>query len=66
MMIEEQAVQLTERSERDPEQKDVVLSLTLTGARECIMKLLEHMDAIKGYSVLDGSFVVSSNQSTTN
>ncbi|GIK58347.1 MAG: hypothetical protein HND44_17400 [Chloroflexi bacterium] len=65
MMMEEQVVQLTERTEKDPEQKDVVLNLTLTGARDCIMKLLEHMDAIQGFSVLDGSFVVSSNQSPT-
>ncbi len=65
MMIEEQGVQSPEKVENDLEQKDVVLSLTVTGARDCIMKLLEHMDAIKGYSVLDGSFVVSSGQSTT-
>lgn len=64
MMMEEQVVQPTERTEWDTEPKDVVLSLTVTGARDCIMKLLEHMDAIKGFSVLDGSFVVSSNQST--
>ncbi len=65
MMIEEHSVQPLERTEQEPEQKDVVLSLTLTGARDCIMKLLEHMDTVKGYSVLDGSFVVSSTQSTS-
>jgi len=64
MMIEEQMAHTTEIAEVELEQKDVVLNLTLTGARDCIMKLLEQMDAIKGFSVLDGSFVVNSNQST--
>ena len=62
-MIEEQLVQPTEITEREAERTDVVLNLTLTGARECIMKLLEEMDAVKGFSVLDGSFVVNSHQS---
>lgn len=62
-MIEEQMAHTTERTEAELEQKDVVLNLTLAGARDCIMKLLEQMDAIKGFSVLDGSFVVNSNQS---
>jgi hypothetical protein len=64
MMIEEQFVQPTEVTDRESEQKDVILNLTLAGARDCIMKLLEEMDAVKGFSVLDGSFVVNSNQST--
>ena len=63
-MIEEQMAHTTDIAEVELEQKDVVLNLTLTGARDCIMKLLEQMDAIKGFSVLDGSFVVNSNQST--
>jgi len=63
-MIEEQMAHTTEIAEVELEQKDVVLNLTLTGARDCIMKLLEQMDAIKGFSVLDGSFVVNSNQSS--
>ncbi|NJN54554.1 MAG: hypothetical protein HC804_07245 [Anaerolineae bacterium] len=62
-MIEEQMGYTMETTEKEQEQRDVVLNLTLTGARDCIMKLLEQMDAIKGFSVLDGSFVVNSNQS---
>ena len=46
--------------EETPE--DVVLNLTLTGARECILDLLEQMDAVKGFSVLDGSFIVNSGE----
>jgi len=45
----------------DDKHEDVVLNLTLTGARECILDLLEQMDTVEGFSVLDGSFIVNSN-----
>jgi hypothetical protein len=40
-------------------QEDVVLNLTISGAREQILCLLEQMDNIAGFSVLKGSFIVS-------
>jgi hypothetical protein len=40
-------------------QEDVVLNLTISGAREQILCLLEQMDAIPGFSVVKGSFIVS-------
>ncbi|MCP4359288.1 MAG: hypothetical protein GY796_14845 [Chloroflexi bacterium] len=43
-------------------QKNVVLSLKVTGAKECIMDLLEQMDTIEGFSVLEGSFTTSLNK----
>lgn len=42
----------------ESDRKDVVLNLTLTGARDSILNLLDQMEAVKGFSVLDGSFVV--------
>ena len=47
----------------EDKREDVVLNLTLTGARDCIMDLLEQMDAVKGFSVLDGSFIVNTGDS---
>lgn len=46
--------------EYDEKQEDVVLNLTLTGARDCILDLLEQMDSVEGFSVLEGSFIVNS------
>ena len=40
-------------------QEDVVLNLTISGAREQILSLLEQMDAVPGFSVVKGSFIVS-------
>ena len=40
-------------------QEDVVLSLTLSGAREKILSLLEQMEDVSGFSVVKGSFIVS-------
>lgn len=40
-------------------QEDVLLNLTISGAREQILSLLEQMRAVPGYSVVKGSFVVS-------
>ncbi|MCA9919675.1 MAG: hypothetical protein KC445_17075 [Anaerolineales bacterium] len=45
-------------------QEDVVLNLTISGAREQILSLLEQMDAVAGFSVLKGSFIVSQPRST--
>ncbi|MBK8904888.1 MAG: hypothetical protein IPM53_27155 [Anaerolineaceae bacterium] len=45
-------------------QEDVVLNLTISGAREQILCLLEQMDAISGFSVLKGSFIVSAPRNT--
>lgn len=47
----------------EDKREDVVLNLTLTGARECILDLLEQMDSVKGFSVLDGSFIVNTGDS---
>ena len=41
-------------------QEDVVLNLTISGAREQILSLLEQMGAVPGFSVVKGSFIVSS------
>ena len=43
-------------------QEDVVLNLTISGAREKILSLLEQMEAVPGFSVVKGSFIVSSNR----
>jgi hypothetical protein len=51
-----------EEYDEDEKHEDVVLNLTLTGARECILDLLEQMDSVKGFSVLDGSFIVNSGE----
>jgi len=40
-------------------QEDVVLNLTISGAREQILYLLEQMDSVPGFSIVKGSFVVS-------
>ena len=37
---------------------DVVLNLTISGAREQILRLLEQMGAVPGFSVVKGSFIV--------
>jgi hypothetical protein len=34
----------------------VTLNLTISGAREHLMELLDRMDQLEGFSVLDGSF----------
>lgn len=39
-------------------EEDVVLNLTISGAREQILSLLEQMDAVPGFSVVKGSFIV--------
>lgn len=57
--MEEQTFQQTDEFEEEPQQDDVVISLTLTGGRDCIMDLLEQMNAVKGFSVLEGSFTVN-------
>ncbi|MBK7894601.1 MAG: hypothetical protein WAS33_21445 [Candidatus Promineifilaceae bacterium] len=46
-------------------QEDVVLNLTISGAREQILCLLEQMDNIAGFSVLKGSFIVSHPRNTS-
>ncbi len=48
-----------------PNHEDVVLNLTISGAREQILCLLEQMDNIAGFSVLKGSFIVSTTQNTS-
>ena len=45
-------------------QEDVVLNLTISGAREKILCLLEQMDAVPGFSVVKGSFIVSNIRNT--
>jgi len=45
-------------------QEDVVLNLTISGAREQILSLLEHMDAVPGFSVVKGSFIVSTSRNS--
>ncbi len=45
--------------------QDVVLNLTISGAREQILCLLEQMDDISGFSVLKGSFIVSQPDNST-
>ena len=39
-------------------QEDVVLNLTISGAREQILSLLEQMGAVPGFSVVKGSLIV--------
>ena len=34
----------------------VTLNLTISGARERLMELLDRMDQLEGFAVLDGSF----------
>ena len=45
-------------------QEDVVINLTLAGARDRIMDLLDRMDAVGGFSVLEGSFITSKDDLT--
>lgn len=45
-------------------EEDVVLNLTISGAREQILSLLEQMDAVPGYSVVKGSFIVSTSRNS--
>ena len=45
-------------------QEDVVLNLTISGAREQILSLLEQMDTVPGFSVVKGSFIVSTPRDT--
>jgi hypothetical protein len=45
-------------------QEAVELNLTIRGAREQILRLLEQMDSVSGYSVLKGSFIVSTPHKT--
>ena len=45
-------------------QEAVELNLTISGAREQILHLLEQMNAIPGFSVLKGSFIVSISRNT--
>ncbi len=45
-------------------QEDVVLNLTISGAREQILSLLEQMDAVSGFSIVKGSFIVLSSRNS--
>ncbi len=45
-------------------QEAVELNLTIRGAREQILLLLEQMDSVPGFSVLKGSFIVSTPRNT--
>ena len=45
--------------------EDVVLNLTISGAREQILCLLEQMDDISEFSILKGSFIVSQPRNST-
>lgn len=45
-------------------QEAVELNLTISGAREQILHLLEQMNAVPGFSVLKGSFIVSISRNT--
>lgn len=45
-------------------QEAVELNLTISGAREQILHLLEQMNAVPGFSVLKGSFIVSTSRNT--
>ena len=58
-----QDVEQNQDHDYDEKREDVVLNLTLAGARECILDLLEQMDSIKGFSVLNGSFIVNADDS---
>ncbi len=46
-------------------QEDVVLNLTISGARDQILCPLEQMGAISGFSVVKGSFIVSNPRNTS-
>lgn len=46
-------------------EEDVVLNLTISGAREQILSLLEQMDAVPGYSIVKGSFIVSTSRNSS-
>jgi hypothetical protein len=46
-------------------EEDVVLNLTISGAREQILSLLEQMDAVPGFSVVKGSFIVSTSRNSS-
>ena len=46
-------------------EEDVVLNLTISGAREQILSLLEQMDAVPGCSVVKGSFIVSTSRNSS-
>lgn len=46
---------------KEVKREDVVISLTLTGTRDRIMDLLDQMDRVPGFSVLDGSFTSTTN-----
>jgi hypothetical protein len=45
-----------DHSARAPRSDRIILNLTISGAREHLMELLEKMDKVDGFSVLDGSF----------
>lgn len=47
-----------------PCRDDVVLNLTISGAREQILCLLEQMDNVTGFSIVKGSFIVSNTRYT--
>lgn len=46
-------------------EEDVVLNLTISGAREKILSLLDQMDTLSGFSVVKGSFVVTGPRNNT-
>jgi hypothetical protein len=46
-------------------QEDIVLNLTISGAREQILSLLEQMDAVPGFSIVKGSFIVSTSRNSS-
>ncbi len=50
--------QPTPAAEPADRQEDVLLNLTISGAREQILCLLKQMDAVPGFSVVKGSFIV--------
>ena len=56
--------QRQENQAEEDEREDIVLNLTLAGARECLLDLLEQMDSLKGFSVINGSFFVNPSDSS--
>lgn len=44
--------------------EDVVLNLSISGTHEQILSLLEQMGAVSGFSVLKGSFIVSTSRNS--
>jgi hypothetical protein len=46
----------------EPSQESVELNLKISGKREQILTLLEQMNAVSGFSVLQGSFIVSTSR----